>query len=169
MMNNDEMIVVQKFMEKYQQMIYRVAFSNLKNTYDAEDIVQETMIRYIRSKPVFCNETHEKAWFLRTAINLCHDYHKDSWNKRTVNMEEAMQQAPEAFAFPFPVPWEDETLQFVLSLPFLYRIPIYLFYYEDYSIKEIAVILKEKEATIKTRLKRGREQLKKKISQSGEG
>ena len=82
-----------------------------------------------------------------------------------------MQEVPEQEKAFFHIPYvgEDETLWEVFTLPEKYRNPIYLFYYEDYSIREIAEVLGEQENTVKTHLKRGREELKKRLQEKEGG
>lgn len=146
---------------KYKDLMYRVAFSNMKNKSDAEDVVQEAFYRYLRTKPVFENESHEKAWLIRVVINLCRDMQKSIWFSKTVALDEVPELEMKHFRLPFME--EDETLWHVMELPAGYRNPLYLFYYEDYSIKEIARILELEEGTVKTRLRRGREMIKERI------
>ena len=146
--------------EEYQAMLYRIAFSNLRNRADAEDAVQETFLRYIRAEKSIADREHEKAWLIRTILHICTDMLKSSWHRRTVALDESVTAGAEGIWRPYQVK-DDETLEAVLQLPIHYRNPIYLFYYEDYSIQEIAGALNEKEGTIKTRLRRGREEVKK--------
>lgn len=163
-MKKEEKEYYEKLVKKYREMIYRIAFSNVKNKADAEDIVQDTFIRCIRKKPEFQNEIHEKAWLIRTTIHISYDLLKSPWYKKTISLEEIKEGEINNFQLPYME--MDDTLYIVMQLPFIYRIVIYLFYYEDYSIKEIATILKEKEGTIKTRLRRGREQVKKQLQEN---
>lgn len=146
---------------KYRDMLYRIAFSNMKNKTDAEDVVQEAFCRYLKSKPVFENERHQRAWFIRVVINICRDIQKSSWFTRTVAFRDVPESEMKHFHLPFAS--EDEMLWYVMSLPPGYKNPLYLFYYEDYSIKEIARIMELEEGTVKTRLKRGREMIKERI------
>lgn len=146
--------------EEYQTMLYRVAFSNLKNQADAEDAVQEAFLRYMKDEKPITNREHEKAWLIRTTIHICTDILKSSWHRKTVPLEESVAAQAQKEFLPYRVK-DDRTLEAVLKLPVHYRNPIYLFYYEDYSIQEIAGVLNEKEGTIKTRLRRGREEVKK--------
>ena len=133
----------------------------VKNRADAEDIAQETLLRLLLYCPDFKNAEHEKAWIIRTTINLCKDLLKSKWHTSTTGMD-SVPKAGEPY-------WQstaaeyDETLEDVLALPEHYRSCLYLFYYEDYSIREISRILQVPENTVKTRLKRGREALKKKL------
>ncbi len=149
---------------RHRDMVYRVAFSNVKNKADAEDVVQETCVRYLNTQPEFQNEEHEKAWFIRVAINICYDMQKSAWYSKTVAFDEVPEKEMKHFNLPYPV--EDETLWHVMELPIKYRNPLYLFYYEDYSIKEIGQIMEMEEGTVKTRLRRGREMIKEKLEKT---
>lgn len=146
--------------EEYRAMLYRIAFSNMKNRADAEDAVQEAFLRYMKEEKPIRNKEHEKAWLIRTTIHICLDILKSGWYQRTVAWNESFVSAKQNIYLPYQVK-DDRTLEAVLQLPVHYRNPIYLFYYEDYTIHEIASVLNEKEATIKTRLRRGREEVKK--------
>ena len=146
--------------EEYQSMLYRIAFSNMKNRADAEDAVQEAFLRYMKDEKPIQNKEHEKAWLIRTTIHICLDILKSGWYQRTVPWNESFASATQNIYLPYQVK-DDRTLEAVLQLPVHYRNSIYLFYYEDYTTHEIAGVLNEKEATIKTRLRRGREEVKK--------
>ena len=136
---------VSKLAEKYQENVFRAAFSVSRNPDDAEDVVQDTFLKYMESGRQFESEEHIKAWLLRTAMNRSKDMVHSFWHRNRGSFEE---------------PCDRELVETVLSLPEKYRIPIYLFYYEDYSVKEIAGILKLPESTAKSRLYRGRKMLK---------
>ena len=146
--------------EEYQTMLYRIAFANIRNRADAEDAVQEAFLRYMKDEKPIQNREHEKAWLIRTTIHICIDVLKSSWHRRTVPLEESLLAESREVYLPYQIK-DDRTLEAVLKLPVHYRNPIYLFYYEDYSIHEIAGVLNEKEGTIKTRLRRGREEVRK--------
>lgn len=154
---------MEEYFRKYYKACYRVAFSMLKNHADAEDVAQEVLLRLLAYQPKFSGTEHEKAWMIRTAINLCKDLLKSKWHKTTVHME-AVPDAERAY-LQIPHMESDDTLWRVLELPQRYRNCLYLFYYEDYSIREIAGILEEPENTVKTNLRRGREELKKRIQE----
>ncbi|MCM1122562.1 MAG: sigma-70 family RNA polymerase sigma factor [Eubacterium sp.] len=145
---------------EYQTMLYRIAFSNMRNRADAEDAVQEAFLRYMKDEKPIQNREHEKAWLIRTTIHICMDILKSGWRQRTVALNESLMAETKSVYLPYQIK-DDKTLEAVLKLPVHYRNPIYLFYYEDYSIQEIAGVLNEKEGTIKTRLRRGREEVKK--------
>ncbi len=144
--------------------MYRVAFMQIKGHADAEDVAQEVFVRLLKYQPHFENSDHEKAWFIRTTINICKDIVKSKWHSATVSIDKVPES--EKVYFHLPYVQEDQTLWKVLELPEKYKSCLYFFYYEDYSIKEIASILKIPENTVKTNLKRGREMLKSTIKDS---
>lgn len=145
------------FRERY-SLVYRVAFMQMKGHADAEDVLQEVFVRLLKYQPQFENEEHEKAWFIRTTMNICKDILKSKWHSSTVSIDRIPESEKKYFHLPYVK--EDETIWTVLELPEKYKSCLYFFYYEDYSIKEIAELLKMPENTVKTNLKRGRELLK---------
>ena len=134
---------------KYSPALLRAAFSVLRNTADAQDATQEAFLRLLEKRPAFNDEQHEKAWLLRVTINAAKNM-RGSFS-RTEPLEENTAFVYEEYS---------ETLNAVLSLPIKYRTVIHLYYYEGYSIKEIAAILDTPAATVGTWLARGREKLK---------
>ena len=142
-----------EILDKYGNSVLRVAYSYLHNLSDAEDILQDTLIQFLKSAPAFENEGQEKAWLLTVASNL-------SKNKLSyLKIRQADELSEEL------VSEEKEDLKYVWEavkkLPVKNREVIHLFYQEGYSTKEIADILKRREATVRSDLKRGREKLKK--------
>ena len=154
---------LEEIFEHYRAALYRIAFTHVKNHADAEDMVQEVFVRLLRSNPILKTPEHEKAWLIRTAINLCKDHEKQAWNSRRAVLGDVPPRERDSFQVPYID--EDETLWQVLALPEKYRNPLYLFYYEDYAVSEIAAVLGEQENTVKTRLRRGREALRQRISE----
>ena len=149
---------LEQIFRDYYQLIYRVAFSQVKNHADAEDITQEVFLKIIRHDLRYQSMEHERAWIVRVTINLCRDLLKSKWHKTSVSMEEvseAQRGSCENFT-----EIQDDMMWAVLQLPEKYRNCLYLFYYEDYSIKEIAQSLEMPENTVKTNSKRGRQALK---------
>lgn len=140
--------------EKYSNMVYRLAIARTKNKEDAEDVFQDVFLKLSKKLPEFQNETHEKAWLIRVTINLTNNLFQSAYYKKNVPLEEELK-------------FEDKEVSDVyfqvLNLPMKYRTIIHLFYYEGFSIKEIAGVLHTNENTIKTRLSRAREQLKCKL------
>ena len=149
---------LEQIFRDYYQLIYRVAFSQAKNHSDSEDITQEVFLKIIRHDMRYQSMEHERAWIVRVTINLCRDLLKSKWHKTSVSMEEvseAQRGSCENFT-----EIQDDMMWAVLQLPEKYRNCLYLFYYEDYTIKEIAQSLEMPENTVKTNLKRGRQALK---------
>ena len=143
---------------RYADMIRKICFIHMKQESDVDDVFQSVFLKYAKQSS-FHDDEHEKAWLIRITINQCKDYQKNKWNNSTIGFE----HIPESEKAYFKVPHveSDDTLWAVLELKENYRRPLYLFYYEDYSIKEIAALLHIPENTVKTNLKRGREQVKK--------
>jgi RNA polymerase sigma-70 factor (ECF subfamily) len=131
-------------------MIFRLAMTYLKNIPDAEDVTQDVFIKLYKHKKEFSSAEYEKAWLIRVTINASKDVLKSAWLKRNVPIMEDIA---------FEHKEQSDLFFTVHRLDYKYRIVIHLYYYEDYSIKEIAKILKIKETTIQTRLQRARKQL----------
>ncbi len=138
----------------YQDNLFAVAFNICQNTQDAEDVIQDTFVQYYTTKKEFDNEEHIRAWLIRVAVNKAKNVTRTFWRRNKVSIEDFT----EMLAFETP---ESETLfETVMQLPKKYRIVIHLYYYEDYSVGEIAKILKLSESNVKTRLMRGRAKLR---------
>ena len=156
--------IFETYFKEHYSLVYRVAFMQMKGHADAEDVLQEVFVRLLKYQPHFENSEHEKAWFIRTTINICKDIIKSKWHSATVSIDKIQESEKSYFHLPYAR--EDETLWEILELPDKYRNCLYFFYYEGYSIKEIAQILKIPENTVKTNLRRGREMLKETLSKS---
>ena len=140
------------FMDAYGNAILRLAYSYVHNMEDAEDVLQDTLIRVLQADPEFESEAHEKAYLLKTAANLAKN--KIEYNKRRETDElndELVSQEKEDLSFV----WEA-----VKKLPDTSREVIHLFYEEGYQTSQIAEILGRNESTVRSDLKRGRERLK---------
>ena len=144
--NNMEDIV-----EKYSDMILRIAYQNLKNKTGAEDILQEVFVKLISVKNRPLEEEHLKAWLIRVTVNLGKNYWKAAWIRKTVPLEENWLQISENNI----TLWEE-----LWSLPAKYRNTLYLYYYEGYTVPEISVILQIPLNTAYTHLQRAKEKLK---------
>ena len=139
---------IEELTERYRDNLFAAAFNVCKNAADADDIVQETFLQYYVTKKEFDSEQHIRAWLLRVAIN------------------KAKNDYMETLAFETP---QEETLfETVMRLPEKYRIIIHLYYYEDYSILEIAKVLKLTQSNVKVRLSRGRKLLKEVLKEDWE-
>lgn len=144
--------------EKYLDTVYRVAVSYTKNPTDAEDVTQNVFLALIRSRPNFENDDHARFWLIRVAINESKKIFRSPWQK-AVSFEAYAQNLA------FENPSHSDLFYTVMGLPVKYRMPLYLFYYEEYSTEEIASILKIPKGTVCIRLKRGRDLLEKCITE----
>ena len=153
---------VQELFEAYQNNLYAVAFNVCKNAQDAEDVVQDTFIQYYSLKKEFDDEQHIRAWLIRVAINKAKNMNRTFWRKNKLSLEDYME------TLSFETPESGELFETVMHLPSKYRIVIHLFYYEDYTVREIADILKISESNVKVRLSRGRAMLKEKLQEEWE-
>ena len=142
---------IEAAVERNAQHMLRAARAILRSTSDAQDAVQEAFLKLLQKQPTFRDDEHEKAWLLRVTINLA----KNEAKRRRRFADDAV---PESAAAPPEEP--SDVLRAVQCLPASYRIVIHLYYYEGYSIKEIARLLHLPAATVGTRLRRGREKLK---------
>lgn len=142
---------IRRLVETYSSMLLHLACTRLDSTADAEDVVQEVFLRLLTTRPYFRDETHEKAWLIRTTLHRAADVRKAAAN-RNVPLDETMRAAPAGT--------EGELLSAVRALPEAYSTVIHLYYYEGYSIKETAKLLGLPAATVGTRLARGRERLR---------
>lgn len=156
--------VFEQIMTEYGQDILNLTYSYVKNVAIAEDLTQEIFVKCYLNLASFKQEASFRTWLWRIAINHCKDFLK-SWHHRNVLLStkadievEARNNRVEDIVIE-----KDETNeleQAILALPLKYREPIYLFYYQDLSIKEIKEILGVRENTIKTRLRRAKVLLK---------
>ncbi len=147
---------VDEVIEKYADMVYRLAFSRVKNKNDADDIFQEVFLRYIKNEREFETEEHRKAWLIRVTINCSNSFFSSAWIQKVVPIAETEPD-------PYEGPEELGLHEVLMELPVKYRTVLHLFYYEDLPINEIGRILKRKPATVKTQLMRARQMLKEKL------
>ncbi len=143
----------ERLLDIYGNAVLRMAYSYLHNMSDAEDILQETLIKYLKTQPELEGPELEKAWLLRVAANLSKNRLDYNRLRDTDELEETLvSQEREDLSFL----WEA-----VKQLPDANREVIHLFYYEGYLTAQIAKILNRRESTVRSDLRRGRERLKK--------
>lgn len=150
---------VQELFEEYQNSLYAAAFNVCKNAEDAKDVVQDTFIQYYSLKKEFDSEQHLRAWLLRVAINKAKNMNRTFWRRNKRALDDYME------TLVFESPQSEELFETVMELPEKYRIVIHLFYYEDYSVREIGDILKISDSNVKVRLSRGRLLLKERLQE----
>jgi len=147
--------------DRYKDTIYRIALNYYGNPYDADDTVQEVLLKLYAADRGFESEDHVRNWLIRVTINECKNVLRSPWKSRTDAWEEVCASSA------FETREEGELLQAVLRLPEKYRMPLYLFYYEELSVREIAALLKLREWGVTPGRSRAGERLKQKLTEGG--
>ena len=147
---------------RYKDMIFRIALNYFGNTFDAEDMVQEALMKLYTADPAFESEEHAKHWLIRVTLNLCKNTVRSPWRRRTVSLEDASDLVS------FDKPEQSELFQSVMGLPEKYRTVLYLFYYEDLPVREVAELLRITESAVTTRLSRARQMLKSELMEAAD-
>ena len=170
--------------DAYSDMLFKLSFLRLQNAQDAEDVVQEVFYQYLKNPPAFQSPEHEKAWFLKVALNGCRKVWRSAWKrhqapwpaeagdaggqadalgrKETADRQAGIQEPEESL---LRREQNRRLLQAVLALPEKYRDVIHLFYYEELSVKEIARVMGRRESTVTSQLTRGRQLLRKSLKE----
>lgn len=150
----------ERLVNTYADTILRIGYMYLKQTSDAEDICQEVFLKLLSHEFQFQSPSHEKAWIIRATINACKDRLRTSFWRNAVGLDSAID-------LPAPEPPDSELLELVMTLPKNQRISIYLYYYEGYSVKEIANMMGKRENTVSAYLSRGRLRLRRMLETGG--
>ncbi len=148
--------------ERHCDMVYRICYFYLSNKHDAQDAVQSVFTNILKKELKFNDFEHEKAFLIVSAKNYCKDVLKSFWVKKRVNYDEINELCTKNNKN-----INSDIIYNVMNLPYKYKIPVYLYYYEGYSVKEISEILGEKETTIQTQLSRARKKLKLQLEKEG--
>ena len=146
---------ISDLLDKYSDMVLRIAYTYLINRADAEDIVQDVFLRIIDKKPSFNDESHEKSWLIRATINMCKNKVNMFWNKNKCSIDDVQE-----FAVSDKYNTDTSVFQAVMALGEKYRVVVYMYYYEGYSTPEIADVIGKNETTIRSLLHRARNKLK---------
>ncbi len=165
----DKEILMDELMQRYGQDILQLVYSYVGNTELAEDLTQDIFVKCYQSLHTYKGKAQLRTWLWRIAINHCKDYLKSWYNNKVIVSEsepaftgerqEGIEQAVIQHE-------EDQRLaSAVMELPVKYREVIYLFYFEERPIKEIATVIDVKENTVKTRLRRAKELLKEELEE----
>lgn len=151
--------IVREIYERHADNIYKLCYSYMKNSQDAQDALQNTFVKLMRVQKEFESVNHEKAWLIVTAGNTCKDMLKSWWHKKTVSYDDNILEDIEGS--------EDdrELMEEILGLPTNIRVSVYLHYYEGYSSAEIGKLLKKGDGTIRGYLQKGRKLLKERLGE----
>ncbi len=144
-----------QLLDSYGNAVLRLAYSYMHNMADAEDILQEALIKCLQKKPVLTTDEHKRAWLLRVAANLCKNRLDYNRLRQADDIDELADTLASENRSDLAFIW-----QTVKALPASYRDAIHLYYYEGYSTSEIASILDRNESSIRSDLHRGRARLK---------
>ncbi len=160
-MNNRELY------EKYYSSIYRLALLLLKNDADAEDAAQSVFLKLMEKKPQFADREHAKAWLITVTRNHCRDMQRSFWRRKRadVDLDSEEYRLPEQYVSPLDKR-SDLLFEIFRTLPKKQREAVYLYYFEDYSVKEIAKLLDRKESTVQSQLFAARKRMKSQLSAS---
>lgn len=153
----------------YGQDLLQLVYTYVRDKALAQDLTQEIFMKCYEAYPTYKGKSTLKTWMWRIAINHCKDYLKSWYNqniqvavdagidvKASSNVEQQVIQQDE----------QERLAKTVMQLPIMYREVIYLFYFEDYTSKEIAVVLSTNENTVKTRLRKAKQFLKQQLEVS---
>lgn len=151
---------VEKYIRMFHVMLYRLAFSYLRSAADAEDVCQDAFMRLMERRGEFPTDEDCRRWLIRVVINL------------SKNLLKYRRTHAEPMEFPCEISGdfaelsaEAELADMIKSIPPKYGAVIHLFYYEGYSVKEIAQILGISVTAVTSRLSRGRRRLKKLLTE----
>ncbi len=145
-----------KIVEQYADSLFRFAFSFCANREDAEDIVQDVFVKYLKAKPVFSEETQCRAWLMKATANRSRDVLRNVWRQRRQPLDEALAFIPEERE-------DGAVFSALMGLEAKYRAVVYLYYYEELSVREIAASVGASESAVRMRLLRARQQLKQQL------
>ena len=162
-MSKEEQITTEAAIDRYADMVYRLALSQMKNTSDADDLFQEVFVRLVSHIQDLKSWEHVKAWLIRVTINCAKKHFAQYWNKNVDYMDEPEQMADESGGYELPE--EHPVRAAVQKLPPKYRLVIHLYYFEERTVAEIAQLTDQKETTVKSQMHRAREMLKELIGE----
>lgn len=152
---------IDEIVDRYADMVYRIALTQMKNVHDAQDIFQEVFLRLVKNIDNIQNEEHLKSWLIRVTLNCSKTNLMSAWRKHTQPLEDEQNEIA------FKTKEQYDLYEYLQKLPKKYRTVLYLFYYEELSIKQICQITEQKEPTVKSQLSRARTMLKKELEKSG--
>ena len=153
---------IEEIYRRQVRTVFRVCFTYMKSVADTEDAVSDTFVKMIKTAPAFDNEEHEKAWLIRTAVNVCKDALKHWWRKC-----EDISDYSDTLESESPLDVDDVT-EAVLGLPEKYKAVVYLYYYEGYTSVEISELLHKPKSTIRNHLHEARNLLRERLGDTYE-
>lgn len=153
-------IDMERIIDKYGNMLFRICLVILCNEYDAEDVVQETFIKYLTKSPTFKDSEHEKAWLITVATNFCKNIRRFKLMHQHINISKLQLYSKDEANYGL--------LDLLMKLPNKHKTVLLLYYVEGYKVDEIANILKISSSAVKKRLQRGRELIRDRYGKENE-
>lgn len=152
-MNMQDKHVFAGVVERHRDMVFRIAYTYMRDAADADDVTQAVFLKLYRSKVPFESEEHVCNWLAKVTANECKSLFRKPW-RRVEDIEE--------YASTLAMPTEEHKGLFVsiMRLPERYRVPLVLYYYGGLSTDEVAMVLSLKPPAVRTRLARARAKLK---------
>lgn len=145
---------IEELFQKHKNDVYRLALSYTRSAQEAEDVCQTAFLKLMEQKSITPGK--EKAWLMQVTANECRNLLRSSWWKKTVELDESIS---------VEMPQNGYIFRSVMALAPKYRVVIYLRYYEEYTTKEIAQLLRISQSAVTTRLDRARQMLKTKLEE----
>ena len=143
----------EEMVDRYANLVYRLAFARTRSRDAADEIFQEVFLRYVSRQPAFDSEAHAKAWFCRVTVNCANSYWRNPFRRRTEPLDAAAELAA-------PEPEEARLDGYLDKLPPELRAAVHLYHYEGYSTPEIAELVGKSESAVRMRLMRARRLLR---------
>ncbi len=143
---------LENLVHRYSALLYRHCYVLLGQTQDAQDVVQETFLRYWKTTPDLRDEDHERAWLLTVATNLCRNRHRDKSRHPQVPLDSLPEQVE-------PLAEENSLTGALMQLPAPYKRVVLLHYIHGYKVREIAAMEHLTPSAVKMRLKKARDLL----------
>lgn len=143
---------IKELVSKYGPLVFRICYCILCNRDDAQDAVQETLLKYLTKAPQFNSEEHKKAWLIKVSANISKNMLMFRLRRETINIDDIENIGVDRRDF--------EIFENIMSLPAKYKIVMTLYYVEGYRCREISEIIDINEDAVRKRLQKGRELLK---------
>ena len=156
---------LERTINEYSDMLYKICYIILKNENDVKDVLQETFIKYMTKSPEFKSEDHKKAWLIKVSQNKCKEFLRFHKRHAAVPLDEVEESISVTNGMDT---YSIELLSLIWNLKYNLKSVVILYYMEGYNIKEISQILSISESAVKKRLERARKELRMLTSVEGE-
>lgn len=157
---------IERMIDEYGNDVLKISYIYLKDRQRAEDAFQETFFKVYKNYGSFKGKSSEKTWIIRITVNVCKDLLKSSWIKRVlptgdIDIKNTFNDVEDKLDY-----MEDSRvlLHEVMQLSRLLKDVVILHYYQGFDTIEVSKILGIHEGTVRTRLFRARETLKRRIN-----